>query len=250
VISPPDTAPGNLLLNGSTSIVGYDACPAYLVFNFFAEEVSEVTGGGSTLPVGRSNLGVTPCKQDLVLAPCRQDLRQDAAPICTKARFDIWNENETKFTGSYQCVKCWFEGFLSEIGTDTWKKCDLTRLANGTCKPTGVGGKRFTKSFLKTDLGRFRVIPETFTACKGVFAAVGQDGKTAVDVCGNASNQYKTPFVGLLLTGFDCSNEDLFPRIFATMPSFAGAWNAGEPSQPVPGILWDAGTGDQAAAKR
>jgi hypothetical protein len=250
VISPPDTGPGNLLLNGSTSDIGYDACPAYLTFNFWAQQASSPTGVNSGSVVGQDGLGLTPCKQDLVLAPCRQDLRQDSGPVCTKARFDIWNENETKFTGSYQCVKCWFEGILSEIGTDTWEQCDLFRLANGTCKATGVGGKKFTSTYLKTDLGRFRVVPETFAACKGVFAKVGQDGKTPSDVCGNASNQTKTPFLGLLLTGIDCSSNILFSRTVVTSPSFAGAWNAGDPGQPIPGILWDPGSGDQAGAKR
>jgi hypothetical protein len=243
VISPPDTTPGNLILNGSFSDAGYDACPAYLVFNFFAEQAS-VTNG----ELGQDEVGIAPCKQDLVIVPCRQDLRQDNSPVCTKAKFDIWNENEAKFTGSYQCVKCWFEGLLSEIGTREWKQCDLI---SGKCKFTGVGGKKFTAAYLKTDLGRFRVLPESFAACTGVFSKIGQDGKTPVDVCANAANQVKTPFLGLLLTGLDCTGENLYTsRFFATMPTLAGAWTAGAPSQPIPGVLWDPGSGDQNAAKR
>jgi len=136
----------------------------------------------------------------LTLAPCQQDLRQDKAPVCAKAKFDVWNENEAKLTGAYQCVKCWFEGVLSDIGTDVWGGCNLTQITNGKCKATGVGGSKFTAGVLKTSLGRFRVSPDTFPACRGVFSKLAQDGKTPTDVCGDVANQYKTPFLGVRLT--------------------------------------------------
>jgi hypothetical protein len=244
VITPPDTVPGTLLLNGSFVDIGYDACPAYLIFNFFAEENRNLTGGlgqGAGFSVGES---------DLALVPCKQDFRQDSGPICTKVKFDIWNENESKLTGSYQCVKCWFEGVLSDIGTDIWSGCDLADLTNGKCKPTGFGGNKFTSSFLKTDLGRFRVTPDSFAACAGVFSKIGQDGKTPVDVCGDPFNQWKTPFLGLLITELLFVDGGVDSRLVTTTPAYAGAWVAGPPSQPIPGILWDPGVGDSPAAKR
>jgi hypothetical protein len=233
--------PGTLLLNGSFVDPGYDACPAYLIFNFFAEDNK---AGGFGGPDGK--VGVLAFESDLALVPCKQDFRQDSSPICTKVKFDIWNENESKLTGSYQCVKCWFEGILSDIGTATWAGCDLANLTNGKCKPTGFGGNKFTSSFLKTDLGRFRVTPDSFAACTGVFSKIGQDGKTPVDVCGDPLNQWKTPFLGLLIT--ELGYGDL--GLVATTPAYAGAWVAGPPSQPIPGILWDPGVGDSPAAKR
>ncbi len=78
---------------------------------------------------------------DLTLVPCIQDLRQDRVPTCTKAKFDIWNENETKYTGAYQCLKCWFEGYLGDIGSYT----------------IGYGGEKFWYKNLHTTAGRFRV---------------------------------------------------------------------------------------------
>jgi hypothetical protein len=238
--------PGTLLLNGSFVDIGYDACPAYLIFNFFAEDNIAGSGGlgegmGPGFSVGES---------DLALAPCKQDLRQDSSPICTKVKFDIWNENESKLTGSYQCVKCWFEGTLSDIGTQIWNSCDLANLANGKCKPTGFGGNKFTRSFLKTDLGRFRVTPDSFAACQGVFSKIGQDGKTPVDVCGDPFNQWRTPFVGLLITELRFFDGGLDSRNVATTPAYAGSWVAGGTTQPIPGILWDPGVGDSPAAKR
>jgi hypothetical protein len=244
VITPPDTGPGTLVLNGSNSDKGYDACPGYLTFNFFAED-DFVEGAGG---LGQG-IDFTAGASDLALTPCKQDFRQDNGPICSKVKFDIWNENEAKLTGSYQCIKCWFEGILSEIGGDSdyWNKCDL-----GTkCKKTGYSGKKFTRDYLKTDLGRFRVTPDTFAACKGVFSKFGQDGKTPVDVCGDAANQVKTPFIGVLLTGFQILDTTFNDTVVTvTTPATAGAWTAGGTAQPIPGILWDPGVGNSAASRR
>ncbi len=100
---------GEIVLSGLNK--EYDACPQYLTFNFFTSDLTnlappiDVDGAGATIKFG---------KTDLTLVPCKQDLRQDRVPTCTKAKFDIWNENETKYTGAYQCLKCWFEGYLNE----------------------------------------------------------------------------------------------------------------------------------------
>jgi len=179
-----DNSPANP--NGPINLGGgeYDYCPAYLIYNFFSQ--GAVADG--------ADFGTT----TLTLAPCQQDLRQDKSPVCGKAKFDIWNENEAKLTGAYQCVKCWFEGVLTNIGIDTWIGCNLT--APAKCKATGVGGNKFSEAVLKTDLGRFRVSPDTFVACKNVFDKFDIDGKTVVDVCGSTANQYKTPFLGVRLT--------------------------------------------------
>jgi len=215
---PGDAGSTNLDLDGSE----YDYCPAYLVYNFFSE--------------GASADGADFGETTLTLAPCQQDVRQDKAPVCVKAKFDIWNENETKFTGAYQCVKCWFEGVLSDIGTLTWGSCDL----GVKCKKTGVGGNKFTYSVLHTDLGRFRVTPDTWPACAGVFSKFGQDGKTPADVCGSAANQYKTPFLGVRLTDVELNvPDDAFAGTTGTTAgAFTGSTQAGGFS---PFIKWDRG---------
>jgi hypothetical protein len=92
-----------LRLEGSGFI---DACPKYLVTNF-------VTGFNDILPTYKAGRSAG---ADLALWPCKQDLRQDRKPTCTKAKFDVWNESEVKFTGAYQCFKCFFEGYLDELG--------------------------------------------------------------------------------------------------------------------------------------
>jgi hypothetical protein len=253
VITPPDTGPGTLVLNGSFTDIGYDACPAYLNFNFFPE------GASVDPPTTDFVAGIS----DLALSPCKQDFRQDNGPICTKAKFDIWNENEIKFTGAYQCIKCWFEGILSEIGSpnQVWRGCKpnpaaLESVSPNVCtKPTGVGGKRFLASSLKTEIARFRVSPDTFAACTGVFRKLGPDGKTVVDVCGDAFNQYKTPFLGVLFTGLTPGLDGAVKQgfddiVIGSMPATAGAWVAGAPAQPIPGIMWDPGVGTISAPGR
>ena len=42
------------------------------------------------------------------------DLRQDNdGPVTTKAKFDIWNQNEDGFSGTTRCITCWDQTLLS-----------------------------------------------------------------------------------------------------------------------------------------
>jgi hypothetical protein len=61
---------------------------------------------------------------DLTLFPLDIDLRQDGeGPVTTKARFDIWNQNEFKLSGTERCITCWDQTLLSYYGTPNhfWK---------------------------------------------------------------------------------------------------------------------------------
>lgn len=87
---------GRIDLNGggtvANPVVGYDACPSYIVFDFLAES-DNVTS-------------------DLNLVPCIQNLKQEGTSTKTKATFTIWNQNEVKFTGAHQCFNCYIEASL------------------------------------------------------------------------------------------------------------------------------------------
>jgi len=132
---PVGTA-GELDLTGATG--GYDACPQYSLANFGTTDAYQI--------------------ERLTLVPCKQDLRQDRTPTCTKAKFDVWNENETKFTGSYRCIKCWYEGYLSQIDADK----------------IGYGGVNFTGAGLGGSyLGRYRVQGVASTVCNKKFLNPG-----------------------------------------------------------------------------
>jgi len=162
---------GTLLLNGTTQ---YDACPQYLIFNF--------------VPVG--DLGYA--DPDLALVPCKQDLRQDRSRTCTKAKFDVWNSNETKFTGAYQCMLCWWEGLLGEIGTKN-NQYGVTYNA-----VTGYGNDKFMVAGLKTYAARFRVQGVASTVCKNKFLRPDPlDPTKNVDRC--SAGAVASPLLGLML---------------------------------------------------
>jgi hypothetical protein len=86
---------------------------------------------------------------DLTLMPVTADLRQETeGPLTTKAHFDVWNENEVKFSGAYRCVTCWDQTLLSFYGIpnhfllETLQtnvgKARIDGLASQLCGPTSV----------------------------------------------------------------------------------------------------------------
>ena len=51
---------------------------------------------------------------------CVADLRQESdGPVTTKANFDVWNENEVKFSGTHRCITCWDQTLLSRTACRT-----------------------------------------------------------------------------------------------------------------------------------
>lgn len=150
----------NLLINGLTQptiAAGLDACPKYLVTNF-------VTGWDDN---------ATPApllgnyRADLALWPCKQDLRQDRKPTCTKAKFDVWNGHEVKFTGAYQCFKCYFEGILEDIGTTPGYTNGGAKYGGLIGKGPAFGADKFWGSRLKTHVARLRVQGIASSVCDG-----------------------------------------------------------------------------------
>jgi hypothetical protein len=248
--------PGQMLLTGGGAGT-YDACPAYLIYNFFADNYVEP--------------GISPFSSSIALSPCKQDLTQDRSPTCTKAKFDIWNENERKLTGTYHCVKCWFEGDLDTFGSTSMLATEATSgslyygdyghpFANGkgTAPPklAGFGGTNFDyKTALHTASGRFRVTGISGgTVCAGVYTTIDPLTGNLVDLC-PASKQVAVPFVGLRITnvffgeraGIDSAlGQDGRGALLANTGSTAGAWVV-PAGNPTPTILWDAADGPQQA---
>jgi len=179
---------GTLVLSGADR--AYDACPSYLVFNFFSK--------GSAINLPDEGGFATFVNTDLTLVPCIQDLRQDRVPTCTKAKFDIWNENETKYTGAYQCLKCWFEGYLGDIGSYT----------------IGYGGEKFWYKNLHTTAGRFRVEGIPSTVCK--FGVAGYPFAKCPVGAG-----VRSPLLGLISTEIKFTS-DPYDALAGTTPNTAG----------------------------
>ncbi len=97
----PTGTPGVLMLDGFE----YVQAPALLHLNFIASN-SDAYSGAST-PIVHDT--------DVALLPVWLDLRQETTgPRTTKATFDIWNENEVKFTNLDECITCWTGRLFSE----------------------------------------------------------------------------------------------------------------------------------------
>ena len=97
----PSGTPGELRLDGTE----YAACFDYLMLDFYASGADALTGGPDV---------EIEVDTDLTLLPMLIDLRQDGeGDLVTKAKFDIWNQNEVKFSGTERCVYCWDQTLLS-----------------------------------------------------------------------------------------------------------------------------------------
>ena len=98
----PTGTPGELWLDG----VEYESCFDYVVLDFYATGASALTGGPDV---------EVAVDTDLTLLPMLVDVRQDGmGGFTTKAKFDIWNQNEVKFSGTERCITCWDQALLGQ----------------------------------------------------------------------------------------------------------------------------------------
>ena len=82
----------------------YDFCYSMLLMDFYA----------SGEPMYLS--GVAEIDTDLTLLPMKIDLRQETnGPYTTKAKFDIWNMNEVKFSNTERCITAWNQELVSNF---------------------------------------------------------------------------------------------------------------------------------------
>jgi hypothetical protein len=100
--------PGTLNLDGAEYGLGFDQ----LLMDFYAAGSMPFNTAGPG-----PQAGVTNVDTDLTLHPISLDARQESdGPITTKAHFDVWNEDEVKFSGAYRCITCWDQWLLSRHG--------------------------------------------------------------------------------------------------------------------------------------
>jgi hypothetical protein len=122
--SAPDGDSGQLLLDG----IEYDECFNRLLFDFYA------TGGG----VFGGLLDT-----DITLHPVSADLRQETdGPITTKAVFDIWNEDETRFSGTERCITCWDQTLASNYGSPNHFRLEVLGTRKGKARVDGIASQR------------------------------------------------------------------------------------------------------------
>jgi len=120
----------------------YDACPGRLLLDFNAV--------GAPLHPPAGNAPLVGVDTNLTLVTCSVDLRQDNhGPVTTKAKFDIWNQNEVRFSGTERCVTCW----------------DMAGLASYTT--FGIPN-HFLLANLQTGRGRAKIDGLASTVCPGI----------------------------------------------------------------------------------
>lgn len=147
-----EVRPGRLDMDGFQ----YDYAPAVLLGQFFASNPPQGNPPGPSALSQRNAAGVIVAPADLdtelVLHPASADLRQETTgPVKTKAKFNIWNENEVQFSNTEYCISCWDQRLLSRV----------TAIPN-----------HFLRSNLQTDAGKYRVDGVSHPPCQAINAAI------------------------------------------------------------------------------
>ncbi len=118
--------PGVLNLDG----IEYEAPFGNLILDFYASGSTALSGEMQSVQVDT----------DLTIHAVSADLRQDGCgPVLTKVVADVWNENESKFSGTRRCVCCWDQTMLSD-----WVR-------------TPAAPNHFLRTMLGTDRGKARL---------------------------------------------------------------------------------------------
>jgi len=110
--------------------ISYDIPFDTLLLDFYATGATAFSGGEQTVMTDT----------DLTVHVVSADLRQDnCGPILTKVEAEIWNEFETKFSGTRRCICCWDQTPLGD-----WVR-------------SGAIPNHFKRSALRTDKGKARL---------------------------------------------------------------------------------------------
>jgi hypothetical protein len=135
--------PGELSLDG----LEYDMPFDELLLDFYASGSSVFSRGIE----GQPNSTTVSVDTDLTLLPVSVDLRQDnTGPVTTKVEVEIWNEFETKFSGTRRCITCWDQTLLSNY-------------VRSVAIPN-----HFLRSNLRTDKGKARINGVASTECDDI----------------------------------------------------------------------------------
>jgi len=160
----------------------YDQPYGELIFDFYS------SGSTALSPATGVIVGVD---TDLTLHPVSADLRQDnSGPVITKAETSIWNEHESKFSGTVRCVQCWDETLISGWGEP------------------GAIVNHYLRTALGTDKGKARINGVASTACD--FLAPHFKPSESAAILGVAAKMLvftggpnKTEYAGVNLFGAD-----------------------------------------------
>jgi hypothetical protein len=206
-LAPLGTA-GTLNLDG----VEYDSCPLYQIVQFTPS--TPILGPGPAVYENR-----------LAIAGCTLDLQQDWLPVYTKLQFDVWNEEEVKFTGAFDCADSWHEIEFEDPSEP------------GYTTGADAGAQNFTAGVLGTYAARARVQGVESTQCRRRVVTVGLVGGEEVEY--EVEEEVVTQDVGVLVVvsrEVGIRNEVLHEYAFGTTATNAGkftgkiSWNAAIPT--------------------
>jgi len=76
---------------------------------------------------------------DITLHTVSADLRQETnGPVRTKAVFDIWNEDEIRFSGTEKCITCWDQTLASNYPSPNHLLIGSIHTTKGKARITGI----------------------------------------------------------------------------------------------------------------
>jgi len=205
--------PGTINLDGVEFGAAYD----FLLLNFTASGSTALSSPGFGTLVGSDT--------DLTLHPASLDVRNVGEPVITKAIFDVWNENEQKFSGANQCVTCWNQTLLSDYGFPN----------------------HFTVATLQTEFGKARMDGVAGSQCPGsVNAAILGVANRQLEIMRNTS-KYASTIAPLIGMGEQSAVIQYTPTIDESpdgRPAFLGRRAASTPAPVALGALGLAGGGE------
>lgn len=174
-------SPGILNLDGSEYDIAFDN----LVLDFYASGSSAFSSGIE----GDPNSTTVFVDTDLTLLPMWVDLRQENdGPTTTKVEAEIWNEFETKFSGTRRCITCWDQALVSNY-------------VRSVAIPN-----HFLRSNLRTDKGKARLDGVASSECDGINEPFFDNDSVDAPLLGLATkvlsfNGSKMDTTGLNVTG-------------------------------------------------
>ncbi len=120
--------PGELYFDG----MEYDYCYSDLLMEFFSVGATALSGAGK----------IVTADTDLTIVPMDIDVRQETGgPVTTKIKFDIWNQNETKFSNTERCITGWDQELLSNYAFPNHFLIGNLHTDNGKARLNGMASE-------------------------------------------------------------------------------------------------------------
>jgi hypothetical protein len=170
-------AAGTLDLDGTAANGAYDKCGRYIIGHF--SPVGAIKGDmNGVKPADDHDHGLAVAANYLSLSSCTQDLspvgKANPVPLgCTDGNcgqtivFDVWNEDEVKFTGAREKADSWWRIVLGK--EMVWDTVELVSSSpNGLYSMIDVAPENFTYDQLQTASAYFRAESEDRIGLLGV----------------------------------------------------------------------------------